>query len=209
MCPPYADRVDELLRARYTAQNFLVVNRGSNGELTAAGEERLPNELAAYSPEVLMLMEGTNDLTGNVNPSKTIGSLDQMVFDARARGVSAIFLASVPPIAPGGPNNGVIPNVVPLNALIRDLAARRGVQFVDVYAALNADVPRYYVGNDLHPTAEGLRLIGETFYAAIVATLDITPTGLTSLMPAGMPSGRPDLITSPRPPRSLKRLPGR
>lgn len=176
-CPPYTVRLEELLRARYTTRNFLVVTRGQPGETTRDGEDRLPNELAAYTPEVLLLMEGTNDLTGNVSPSKTIGSLDQMIFDARASGVSAIFLASVPPIAPGGPNNSVIPFVVPLNAQIRDLAARRSVQFVDVYAALNADVPRYYVGNDLHPTGEGLRLIGETFYASIRATLDITPIG--------------------------------
>lgn len=219
VCPPYTVRLEELLRARYTEQNFLVVTRGFPGDTTSMGEDRLPNELSAYNPEVLLLMEGTNDLTAATSASKTIGSLDQMIFDARARGVTAIFLATVPPIAPGGPNNSVIPSVAPLNAQIRDLAARRSVQLVDVYAALNADVPRYYVDNDLHPTAEGLRVIGETFYAAIRAALDITPGG-GSFSPASEPAG---LFTSPgqrspvltaRPsgpanPRSIKKFPGR
>ena len=173
-CPTYAERVQELLVARYTTQTFTIVNRGVNGETTAQGESELPRELA-FGPEVLMLMEGTNDLTGDVPQDRTLDSLEDMIDISRARGVSAIFLASVPPIAPGGPNNSVIPRVAPLNAGIRDLAARKGVYFVDVYAALVTDVPRYYSGNDLHPTGEGLRLIGDTFYAAIRAALDITP----------------------------------
>ena len=85
------------------------------------------------------------------------------------------------------------------------MAALKGVTLVDVYAALNADVTRYYVpGDDLHPTGEGLRLIGETFYAAIRATLDITPGG-SSLMSSALT----DLIQPPRRPGPIKRLPGR
>jgi lysophospholipase L1-like esterase len=138
-----------LLRARYTSQNFLVVERGNPGETTAGGEGRLPNELAAYGPEVLMLMEGTNDVTGVFNVSKTIGSLDQMIFDARARGGLSDLPGHNPSDRSRRASNSSIPSVGVLNAQIRDLAARRGVQLVDVFTALNADVPRYYVGNDL------------------------------------------------------------
>jgi lysophospholipase L1-like esterase len=184
-CPTYASRVEELLVARYTAQTFTVNNRGVNGETTAEGERQLPSELAKYRPEVLMLMEGTNDVTGPTPLSQTLDSLEDMIDIARAGGVTAVFLATIPPIAPGGPNNSVIPEVVPLNAGIRDLAARKDVYLVDVYAALIVDVPRYYSGNDLHPTGEGLRLIGDTFYAAIVSALDITPRS-AALMPPGV-----------------------
>ena len=193
LCTPYAARVEELLVARYTAQTFTVNSSGVNGETTAQGELRLPSELARYRPEVLMLMEGTNDVTGPTPRSQTLDSLEDMIDIARAGGVTAVFLATIPPIAPGGPNNSSIPEVAPLNAGIRDLAARKGVYLVDVYAALIVDVPRYYSGNDLHPTGEGLRLIGDTFYAAIVSALDITP-GSAALMPPG--AG--DLLTLPR-----------
>jgi hypothetical protein len=61
---------------------------------------------------------------------------------------------------------------------------------VDVYAALDADLSKYYSGNDLHPNGEGLRVIGETFFAKIRAVLDITPAGSSSLMSSRIPSGR-------------------
>ena len=203
MCTPYAARVEELLVARYTAQTFTVNNRGVNGETTAEGERRLPSELATYRPEVLMLMEGTNDVTGATPLSATLDSLEDMIDIARAGGVSAVFLATIPPIAPGGPNNSSIPEVAPLNAGIRDLAARKGAYLVDVYAALIVDLARYYSGNDLHPNQEGLRLIGDTFYAAIVAALDITP-GSAALMPPGRGKPLTPPLHAPGKPRRVR-----
>ncbi|HUR19196.1 MAG TPA: SGNH/GDSL hydrolase family protein, partial [Vicinamibacterales bacterium] len=193
-----------------TAQTFSLVSRGVNGETAQVGEGRLPAELADVNPEVLMLMEGTNNITsGSPDFREPLRSLEAMIDLARSRGVSAIFLATIPPIAPGGSNNSVIPLVEPFNAEVRSLALRKGVALVDVYAALKVDVPRYYVGNDLHPTGEGLRVIGETFYAKIRETLDITPVGSSSLSSTRMPSGPADLIHPPRRPGSIKRLPGR
>jgi len=204
-CPPYTVRLEELLRARYTLQNFAITTRGVPGETAPAGEDRLPGDLATYNPEVLLLMEGTNDLNnGASNIPEALESLEDMIDLARSRAV-VVFLATVPPIAPGGPSSSTIPLVAPFNADIRALAVRKGVTLVDVYAALNADVARYYVGDDLHPTAEGLRLIGETFYASIRSTLDITPPGT----PSFMPSGRADLIQPPHRPGPVKRLPGK
>jgi len=182
-CPPYTVRLDELLRARYTAQTFQIFTSGLPGEKTSDGASRLPNDVTAYSPEVLLLMEGTNDATDNsVNVSQTEDALEYMINSARNRGVTTVFLATIPPIAPGGPNDSVRPKVLLINDEIRDLAARSGAHLVDVFAALNADLNRYYSGNDLHPTGEGLRVIGETFYAKIREVLDITPAGSSSLM---------------------------
>ena len=205
-CPPYTVRLEELLRARYTQQNFVIVTRGVPGETADQGEDRLPDELSAYSPEVLLLMEGTNDLTGDEsNLPEALDSLGDMIDFAHSRGV-AVFLATVPPIGPGGPHTAEIPLVAPFNNEIRALAAQKGVPLVDVYAALIVDVAKYYIdGDDLHPTGEGLRLIGETFYAKIREVLDITPIGLSSLMRSGVA----DLIAPPRRPAPIKRSPGK
>jgi len=108
-----------------------------------------------------------------------------------------VFLATIAPVAPGGPNNIAVSRVIAFNAKVRDLAARRSVPLVDVYAALSIDVPRYYVGDDLHPTGEALRVIGETFFAAVRSALDITPTDMS---PAFSPAA-----SSLLPPPSLKR----
>ena len=185
-CDAYDVRLVELLRARYTNQSFSVVNVGIPGETAshaaasslAAGEDRLPTALNTYTPEVLLLMEGTNDLNaGEAFAPKALEALGNMIDLARSRGIT-VFIATIAPIAPGGASNSTIPLVAPFNADIRALAAAKGVPLVDVYAALNADVPRYYSGNDLHPVAEGHRLIGETFYAKIREVLDITPSNI-------------------------------
>ncbi|MEO6222719.1 MAG: GDSL-type esterase/lipase family protein, partial [Vicinamibacterales bacterium] len=176
VCPPYTVRLEELLRQRYTQQNFVITTRGVSGETAELGEDRLPGELSRYNPEVLLLMEGTNDLTnGASNVPEALESLEDMIDLARNRGVLNVFIATIPPILPGGPNNSTIPLVVPFNSQIRNLAARKNVTLVDVYSALNADLNRYYLIDDLHPVAAGLRVIGETFYESIRATLDITP----------------------------------
>ena len=209
-CPPYTVRLEELLRARYTSQNFQIVTSGVPGEKTVDGGARLPREVSADSPEVVLIMEGTNDVVADsFNLSQSEDNLEYMIEESRRRGASVIFIATIPPIAPGGSNNGAIFKVLQLNEEIRDLAVRKGAHLVDVYAALNADVSKYYAGNDLHPTGEGMRVIGETFYAKIRQTLDITPTGSSPLMSSAIPSGLADLLLPPRRPGPIKRLPGR
>jgi lysophospholipase L1-like esterase len=206
-CPPYTVRLEELLRSRYTSQNFQVVTSGVQGEKTSEGGARLPREVSELNPEVVLIMEGTNDVTADTfSLSQSEDNLEYMIEESRKRGAFVIFIATIPPIAPGGPNNSVIPRVLQLNDEIRDLAARKGAHLVDVFAALNADVNKYFVGNDLHPTGEGLRVIGETFYAKIRATLDITPTGSSPFLSSGMPSGLANLMMPPHRPAPFKRL---
>ena len=196
VCPPYTVRLGELLRARYAQQTFTISTSGVSGEAAPDGEDRLPGVLSATNPEVLLLMEGTNDLTGGAaRLPEALESLEDMITTAQNRNPSiAVYIATVPPIAPGGPNSGSIPLVAPFNAQIRNIAARRGATLVDVYSALNADISRYYLIDDLHPLAEGLRVIGETFYESIRTTLDITPPGGTFLSTS---SRRPGLFERP------------
>jgi lysophospholipase L1-like esterase len=197
-CPAdaYPVRLATLLAERYTNQTFTVANVGIPGEVASntiaaelgalAGQDRLPAELEKRNPEVLLLMEGTNDLFHQQhNPAFAIQSaelaLDRMVSNAQGRGVT-VFLATIPPqrapAPPGTVNRDAVAALVPLlNARIRVVAMNRGVPLVDVYAAMVNDIPSLISVDNLHPTGAGLRVIGETFYAAIRATLDTTPKG--------------------------------
>lgn len=187
-CPPYTARLGELLRARYTQQTFVIATSGIGGERATEGEDRLPGELATYNPEVLLLMEGTNDMLSNpLEEDEALESLEDMVNAGINRGIR-VFLATLPPILPRGPNDFAVDRVVRFNAEIRDLAARKGISLVEVFGALNADLNRYYTIDDVHPNNNGLRLIGETFYAAIRSTLDTTPAG-GSFSPAATRTG--------------------
>ena len=190
-CPPYTVRLLELLRERYTAQTFVVTTSGLPGEKATQGQDRLAGELDLYQPEVLLLMEGTNDVLADpFELDAANDAIEHMIDISRNRGVTTIFLATIPPIVPGGPNNSAVSKVPEMNNEIKDIAAKKGVFLVDVFAALNADLSKYYTGDDVHPNAEGLRRIGEVFYAIIRDKLDITPTGSSSVAPARRISGR-------------------
>ena len=185
-CPPYTVRLDELLRERYTRQTFVVTNSGVPGEVASdnisdprgevAGQDRLRFELPRYNPEVLLLMEGTNDLFWDrvTGPDLAIEALRSMVVRGKEFGAT-VFLATIAPQRLGGGRDEVARMIPAFNDRIRTLATSQGVTLVDVYAALVANVPAYISGDDLHPTAGGHRLMGETFYAAIRTKLDNTP----------------------------------
>ncbi len=193
ICDPYTDRFRDLLVARYAKQTFTVIKSGVNGEAASndivtsvdrAGQDRLPVDLARERPEVLLLMEGTNDLFHDhtTGASLAIQALARMIDTAQGQGVT-VFIATIPPQRENGAfGRTVVARLIPgFNAELKTMATARGATVVDVNAAMSADLNRYIGPDDLHPTAEGLRLIGETFYAAVRAKLDSTPTPSSSL----------------------------
>ena len=71
--PPdtYPFKLEQLLLERYPSQPIVVVNEGKGGEDTRGGARRLPGVLDADKPEVLLLLEGIN----NLGASKRLRSL--------------------------------------------------------------------------------------------------------------------------------------
>lgn len=193
VCDPYTDRLRDLLVTRYTKQTFTVIKSGVNGETASddiagpverAGQDRLPVDLSRERPEVLLLMEGTNDLFHDrvTGVSLAIQALSRMIDIATGQGV-IVFIATIPPQRENGAfaRNEVAQQIPGFNAQLKAMATAKGATVVDVNAAMSADLNRYIGPDDLHPTAEGLRLIGETFYAAIREKLDSTPVPASSL----------------------------
>jgi lysophospholipase L1-like esterase len=191
-CTPYTSRLSELLSARYQRQSLTVIRSGIPGEVASDdiaealghptnGQDRVGPELQQYGSDVLLLMEGTNDLffgrAAGITPA--LQALGRMIDIAQARNIT-VFIATIPPQRLGGARDEVARLIPGFNDQLRVMATARGANVVDVYGALVADVGRYISEDDLHPTAEGLRLIGETFFAAIRAKLDSTPTSTSS-----------------------------
>ena len=81
-------QVQVLLAERYTAQSVDVVNDGIGGRWrhstlhSPGGDVRLPQSVDTHRPEVVALMEGTNDLQV-LNPVDALEALEGMV---RTRG---------------------------------------------------------------------------------------------------------------------------
>jgi lysophospholipase L1-like esterase len=169
----YPGKLHALLEARYTIQDFTMANHGIGGERAEQGVERLPGVLDATRPEVLLLMEGANDLARSTQNGiqRAITALETMVKEAQRRGV-IVFLATLPPERPAR-RPRTAPLVPQLNAEIAKLAAAQGAILVDVYAAFKGDADPY-IGNDgLHPTEAGYQFMAEVFFASIVNELEI------------------------------------
>ena len=185
---PYPAGVKRDLEGRYTSQLFVVIGAGGGGETSAGGVARLPGVLSAQNPEVLLLLEGVNDLPSG-NPAQIppmISNLRTMVQTAQGRGVR-VFLGTLPPEIPNGQRAGAQPLIVPANDQIRALAGSTGATLVDVYQAMIGSLNTVIGSDGLHPTQAGYDAIARAFFDAIRARLEVPPTttltGVTSTSP--------------------------
>jgi|SRR5262245_7659975 len=179
----YPRRLELSLGSRYTDQTPTVNNQGQGGEPTADGRARLSRVLGGSNFEVLLLMDGANDLLdGNArNVGPAVSSMQFMVRDARSRGLR-VYLASLPPQDPlaccprRGSGAGLIQGY---NSQLRSLASAENVAFVDVFSAFNGDTTTLIDRDGLHPTAAGYQVIADTFFKAIMESLELPPPVMT------------------------------
>lgn len=181
------------LQGRYSLQTsaISVVNAGCPGETVGLNEAACDQPLpplprfnsAIANQQVVLLMEGSNDVNAAVRDSLAIeaalGNVQRMVRAAKNAGVIP-YLAT---IAPMNPNSACIPScrgggaaLVPAyNDRIRALAVSEGVTLVDVNRAFNGDFSLLST-DGLHPNAAGYQRIAETFFDSIKSTLEQTTT---------------------------------
>lgn len=163
------------LRARYTAQTLQlqVTNAGASGEWAEDGVKRLPSVLSSVRPEVVLLLEGANDLAalGQPGVQRAARAIDTMAREVRNRG-ARLFIATIPPTRTTGPNAIPVSQIQSLNSTIRTTARGENAVLVDLYGALSADTNRYIGSDGLHPTEAGYQKIAETFFAAIRGDLE-------------------------------------
>ena len=167
-----------LLRAQYPSQSVTVVNAGSAGEFASGdGLKRFGPTLAANTPEVVLLMEGTNDLLfaqRGIEPA--LSALDAMMRDAESRNIR-VCLATIPPQRAGGARSrdlvaGLIPG---FNDQVRALAVSHNAVLVDVYAGMKDDLSLIGV-DDLHPTARGYEAMASIYRDAIAKAFEARAT---------------------------------
>jgi lysophospholipase L1-like esterase len=176
----YPTKLDALLRARYRGQSLTVINAGRGGERAGSGsaKDRLESRLDRDRPEVVLLMEGTNDAVTESTlggPEREwladgLAGVEEMVERTRSRGVR-VMLATIPPARPPGDKNlsPELPDLIAaFNAELRQIAARHSVPLVEVYGAM-IDRPDLIGRDGLHPTVQGYEAIAQTFFDAIRA----------------------------------------
>jgi lysophospholipase L1-like esterase len=168
----YPSVLESWLDQAHAPQSFVVLNEGSPGETARNGVDRLPGVLDRHRPQVLLLLEGINDMNiNNASPAQVASNVRNMVQIARLYNCT-VLVATMPQTYPatypdGSERSQSADKIVPFNSEVRRLlAGAQNVHIVDVYAAFGSD--RSLMGNDgLHPTAAGYQRMAQEFLQVI------------------------------------------
>ena len=188
----YPTQLQNLLIPTYASQTINVSNEGLPGERAQNGVSRLTASLLANQPEVLLLLEGYNDIDlaritrspGDDTPisvAAIANDLRSMVLIAKGLNVE-VLLATLTPVTDAREQvaPGMQEAVSALNAEIRSMSTELGLGgSIDLHAALDG-VPGLISADGFHPTVAGYQVIAELFFAEIVSRYDITPKPQTT-----------------------------
>ncbi len=170
----YPTQLQALLRTRYITQQttISVVNSGVPGEFAAESVRRFTQTMNTVRPEVVLLLDGYNDLNtlGSSAISSAAAAVEVMAKEARGRG-ARVYIASLTPPRTGGRNAIPASTIAAYNDRMRAIAAGENAVFVDLYQALVGNVTTYIGSDGLHPTEVGYQRMAEAFFTAIQATL--------------------------------------
>jgi lysophospholipase L1-like esterase len=185
------------LASQYTgqAQSIFVENQGLKGETATDGASRLRGVLSRSSYDVVLLMDGANDLADRDSRTaqQALTAIRSMVQTAKGRGLK-VFLATLPPQNKDAccPDRGLSAVLVePYNGGLRGIVVDENVTLVDVFQAFNGDTTTLIDFDGLHPTPAGYQVIADTFFKAIKQELEQSPsmsgTGPLGFMPLFVP----------------------
>ena len=173
----YPTYLQQFFVERIPTQQVTVVNEGRGGERVTENEDRLKARLDAVRPQALLLLEGMNDIIGNLSASEIAAAIDDSIRRARDRDVQYIFIGTLPPQARENcrpaPNLPCRADLVPpalleeTNQRIRTLVASRNAYVVDVHDRFVANRLQYVGADGLHLTPEGNRALATLFWDRI------------------------------------------
>ena len=192
----YPAQLEQRLRSAYPAQSILVVNEGVPGEEAVDAPGRLASALALHQPEVVILLEGTNDLSyPDDRSAAALEAIDELLILVQRAGAAPV-LANLPPVRAAA-RTAHAARIAGFNRALREMAMVRGAVLVDVHGVLASGacvpaggMPLPCIGPDgLHPTAEGYGLMADAFFDHLVREHDQPAAGSARRTPVAAPGG--------------------
>ncbi len=139
--------------------------------------------MAALRPQGLLLLEGINDLNGDLGIGSTVNALSKMIDLARVYNTTVLIsnmFQTCPSTSPAGMfRSNSADRITSFNASIASMAAgRQNVYVVDLYRAFgnncDANGGIGLLGADgLHPTASGYSVMASTFASAMASVFQV------------------------------------
>jgi lysophospholipase L1-like esterase len=160
------------------------IDRGISGQTTPQMLLRLRADVIDLKPKAVVILAGTNDIAGNTGPmtnEEIEGNLQSMSELARAAGIKVV-LSSITPVSnyhvmPGGnPQTSARPmdRIKAVNDWIKQYAAANGHVYLDYFSAMtdaSGLLRAELSADDLHPNAEGYKIMAPLAEAAIARAL--------------------------------------
>lgn len=162
----------------YANPNFFegkpYINRGISGQTTPQMLIRFRPDVVDLSPEVVVILAGTNDIAGNTGPStlKMIAdNIFSMVEIASANEIKVVICSVLPvydyPWKPGLEPAG---KITELNQMLSDYATANNHYYLDYHSAMRDErngLPKKYATDEVHPTKEGYQVMEEMVEALL------------------------------------------
>lgn len=179
----YPAVLERLLGNRYFTQDITVANEGLPGEEAIDAFPRFEAALRQHDPQVVLIMEGTNDLDYEMGDA-VAEAIRTMALHARNGGRDPI-IATIPP---QGSRRANAERVERYNQLIRQIAAANRVPLVDVHQIIRdgrcSDGPAgrpagsfpCLAADDLHLTQQGYALVARGFFEELKAQYEDNTT---------------------------------
>jgi lysophospholipase L1-like esterase len=182
----YPPRLETLLRD--AGRDAVVANYGVGGERTIEGITRIDSVLREGG-DVLLLMEGSNDISIGVSMETTLFNLGEMARRAETRGIAAVHATVIPRIPTARVDSVNLLNQE-MNQRIREIAGLNGRRLVDnfdFFGRLDDRFVLYYWDDPIdgvgHPNGAGYDLMAGEFFDVITG-VDSTPPVPGLMVPA-------------------------
>ena len=136
--------------------NRQVISAGISGEETSQGLTRLPTVLDEVQPNLVVLLEGGNDILRNRNAVTIKNNLAKMIGIIKSRNIEVVLI--------GVPEKKLFSNVAPL---YEELAQEHNVVLL---GAVLSDLLRDndYKSDAVHLNEQGYRLLAESIHELLV-----------------------------------------
>ncbi len=155
---PYTEYLAPLL-----GKNWILLNKGVNGDLTSQMLKRFNNDVISQKPDIVVILGGTNDIGLGIDTKTVISNLKIMIQKALDAGITPVTCA-IPSLV------GFYGFIAPreeVNKAISLFAKEKGLQYVDLFrgtADTNKQLSEKYSSDGLHFNKEGYKLMAKLIY---------------------------------------------